>query len=313
MTALLALLLLGELPGVALSDHGGAEKVVRHLNCTGAGVTCSSSSTFGTISVAGAPTLSIPTCSGGQATTANGSSFSCVSNVSTATALAANPTDCSANQYATTIAANGNLTCAQVTTAQLSGTVTNAQLASSYSGTGGCSSHNWASTLNANASPTCTQPAFSDLSGSPTAAQLGVVRVTGSNVTTSGAVTPVTTGLTFAIAANQLVGFHCFLSSIGTTTSLPRFSLNGPAGTLTGTNVGFTRYLTASTQAFLDSPGLGTSTAACTSGCSTATLGNYVDGAVVNGTNAGTLDVQVLSSTAAQTVTVLVGSWCEFH
>jgi hypothetical protein len=35
-------------------------------------------------------------------------------NVATATALAANPSDCSANNYATTIAANGNLTCAQV-------------------------------------------------------------------------------------------------------------------------------------------------------------------------------------------------------
>jgi hypothetical protein len=38
----------------------------------------------------------------------------------TATALAANPTDCAANQYATTIAASGNLTCAQPSTADLS-------------------------------------------------------------------------------------------------------------------------------------------------------------------------------------------------
>jgi hypothetical protein len=36
-------------------------------------------------------------------------------NATTATALASNPTDCSANQFATTIAANGNLTCAAVT------------------------------------------------------------------------------------------------------------------------------------------------------------------------------------------------------
>lgn len=36
-------------------------------------------------------------------------------NASTATALAANPTDCSANQYATAIAANGNLTCSSIT------------------------------------------------------------------------------------------------------------------------------------------------------------------------------------------------------
>jgi hypothetical protein len=37
----------------------------------------------------------------------------------TAGALTSNPTDCSAGEYATTIAANGNLTCAQVTYAQL--------------------------------------------------------------------------------------------------------------------------------------------------------------------------------------------------
>lgn len=41
------------------------------------------------------------------------------SNVATATALAANPTDCSANQFAHTIAASGNLTCSTV------GSVTN--------------------------------------------------------------------------------------------------------------------------------------------------------------------------------------------
>lgn len=44
-----------------------------------------------------------------------------IGNASTATALAANPTDCSSNQYANAIAASGNLTCAQVTFGQLSG------------------------------------------------------------------------------------------------------------------------------------------------------------------------------------------------
>lgn len=44
-------------------------------------------------------------------------------NSTTATALAANPTDCSSNQYANAIDAHGNLTCAQVTTSQLSGNI----------------------------------------------------------------------------------------------------------------------------------------------------------------------------------------------
>ncbi len=45
-------------------------------------------------------------------------------NASTATALAANPTDCSANQFANAIAANGNLTCAGITDADVSDTLT---------------------------------------------------------------------------------------------------------------------------------------------------------------------------------------------
>lgn len=42
-------------------------------------------------------------------------------NAATATALASDPADCSAGQYATTIDAGGNLTCAQVTYSQISG------------------------------------------------------------------------------------------------------------------------------------------------------------------------------------------------
>lgn len=45
-------------------------------------------------------------------------------NAGTATALAANPSDCAANQFATTIAANGNLTCAAIAAADLPSTGT---------------------------------------------------------------------------------------------------------------------------------------------------------------------------------------------
>lgn len=45
-------------------------------------------------------------------------------NASTATALNANPSDCAVDTYATTIAANGNLTCASITDAALSSNVT---------------------------------------------------------------------------------------------------------------------------------------------------------------------------------------------
>jgi hypothetical protein len=50
-----------------------------------------------------------------------------IGNASTATALAANPTDCSANQFANTIAASGNLSCAQPAFTDLSGAATVAQ------------------------------------------------------------------------------------------------------------------------------------------------------------------------------------------
>jgi hypothetical protein len=46
------------------------------------------------------------------------------SNVATATALAANPTDCAANQFANTIAASGNLTCAAIGDADVPNTIT---------------------------------------------------------------------------------------------------------------------------------------------------------------------------------------------
>lgn len=52
----------------------------------------------------------------------SGTSGSTTGNAATATALAANPSDCSASQFANTIAANGNLSCAQVTYSDLGGT-----------------------------------------------------------------------------------------------------------------------------------------------------------------------------------------------
>lgn len=48
-----------------------------------------------------------------------------IGNASTATALAANPSDCAANTYATTIAASGNLTCASITNASTTAVSTN--------------------------------------------------------------------------------------------------------------------------------------------------------------------------------------------
>jgi hypothetical protein len=61
----------------------------------------------------------------GSAPTATTFTGALSGNATTATALAANPTDCSANQYATGIAANGNLTCESVTGAGINWTSLN--------------------------------------------------------------------------------------------------------------------------------------------------------------------------------------------
>lgn len=58
----------------------------------------------------------------------SGSSGSTTGNAATATALAANPTDCASDTYANAIAASGNLTCATVTNAGLAGSIAASKL-----------------------------------------------------------------------------------------------------------------------------------------------------------------------------------------
>lgn len=84
-------------------------------------------------------------------------------NAATATALAANPADCSANQYATTIAASGALTCATVTHEQVTGqviTVTDTLFASL--GTPADGILKWCSDCKPATAATCTGAALSN-------------------------------------------------------------------------------------------------------------------------------------------------------
>ena len=74
---------------------------------------------------AGAPVLfdgalGTPISGVGTNLTGTAAGLSIGGNAATATALAANPADCGANSYATTIAANGDLTCAQPVSTNLS-------------------------------------------------------------------------------------------------------------------------------------------------------------------------------------------------
>ena len=105
-------------------DASGAVETCTSLPTTVAGtanqITASASTGAITLSIPTSPTLPGTTTgtfsgnlTGNVTGNASGSSGSTTGNAVTATALAANPADCAANNFATTIAANGDLTCAQ--------------------------------------------------------------------------------------------------------------------------------------------------------------------------------------------------------
>lgn len=91
----------------------------QYVTAIGDTLTCAATSTFGYMNALSDNTWTLhnnypAACPGGQVVTAIGDTLTCVAtstNANTATALAANPTDCGATEYATGIDASGNLTC----------------------------------------------------------------------------------------------------------------------------------------------------------------------------------------------------------
>ncbi len=104
---------------------GGVSSVTASLPLASSGGATPNITLTGTVAQANGGTgAGALTCASDARLTSNGTAYSCSSSaVASATALAANPADCTAGQYATTIAANGDLTCAQVATSQLSGSI----------------------------------------------------------------------------------------------------------------------------------------------------------------------------------------------
>jgi hypothetical protein len=101
----------------------------------------------GTGSAAQAPTLSnAPALSAANMTSFPTLNQSTTGNAATATALAATPTACGSNQYATGVAASGNASCAQVGYSQVSGTPTGGGIienAGDNSAIGAGASYSW--------------------------------------------------------------------------------------------------------------------------------------------------------------------------
>lgn len=118
---------------ILLSDNGTPQGSVRSIDFAGAGVTTTVSGVGGTVTIPGGGTPGgsdtqvqfndVGAFAGDTGFTFNKTTntltvdaivSALTGNASTATALAANPADCASDRYATTIAANGDLTCAQV-------------------------------------------------------------------------------------------------------------------------------------------------------------------------------------------------------
>src|SRR3990167_9104179 len=129
---LLAIPAYAGLPPTRILDEGTDKGVAFKFDCVGAGITCTQSGVTGTLTVSGSGSATITGAN--QGTTISSTvdtvntqtglvadinpagrwnvSLDPNANAATATALAANPADCGANAFATTIAANGTLTCA---------------------------------------------------------------------------------------------------------------------------------------------------------------------------------------------------------
>jgi hypothetical protein len=90
------------------------------------------------------------------------------SNAGTATALAANPTDCAANQFATTIAANGNLTCAGLTDADVPNNITVDVATALAANPTDCAANQFATTIAASGNLTCAALTDADVPNSIT-------------------------------------------------------------------------------------------------------------------------------------------------
>lgn len=234
-------------------------------------------------------------------------------NVATATALAADPSDCS-GQFARGISANGSPTCADVnltSAADITGTLpvgnggTGATSVTQGGAVYGSTTSAYAST--AAGTDNTSQFLMSNGTSAPAWA-LGVQRVSvATNVSTTA--TTATTVMSFVLQT-AYTGFHCSLPAYGTATSAPRFSMG------TSSYAPFvqkwTKWPTSATTPVYETINGTTTTAACTSGCQTG-WGVWEVSGQVTGTAGNTVYLYLYSSTSGQTVNVEKGAFCIYY
>lgn len=265
---------------------------------------CGSNTWASTLNEGEAPTCTQP----GFANLSGAASDSQVPNnitvdlATAATALAGNGANCSGNNFALGVNAAGAAECAQPAFSNLSGTATDGQLASNYSGVGACSPGQFVTAVNDNAAPTCAAPAAG---AGPT-----VVRVINDVSNTSNVNWADVTGLTKAVTSGVSYTFSCEITyTTAATTTAVHLATGGPTVTALDYGVEIDTSATAvhkSTQTAHD-----TVTNPATGG-GTTRLTATLNGSIVPSAN-GTLAIRLKSEINTSAVTVKRGSWCEFH
>lgn len=241
-------------------------------------------------------------------------------NASTATALASNPTDCSANQFANAIAASGNLTCAQPAFSDLSGSATDAQIpntitvdlataATALAANGGnCSAGSFPLGVDASgAVETCTAVSFTaaGTSGSSQTISNGdtLTIAAGTGITTTGGATDtitVASTLGTAIDTSEVTDGTLTYPDVNATQTLAGNPANGDSSVWFGTTGFLFEGATSNTSELL-------LTAADPSADRTITLPDETGtvcttGSVCSGYQAGPLSGDVVTSGAVSTI-----------
>jgi hypothetical protein len=222
-----------------------------------------------------------------------------------ASALNANPTDCAPNQFATTIAANGNLTCAAIADADVPNNITISLAAAATALAANptdCTSGQFANAIDASGNLTCAAP--SGGADPWTCARLA------SDFTTTSATAVDVTGLNFTPVANTTYKFEAnLLLRTATATVNPRAGFAWSTGLSDGV-VSIYQSQTATTE--LNAQGnSGAAVLVAVGGLpnTTASWPAHLIGMAVAGSSpSGTTRVQIASETAGATVTVKAGS-----